>query len=67
MAFVIPPFLIPILASAGSTLVSKIYDTIKEKIEKRGKETEGKGFRIHNHKTLKQKKNFLIKIAKHIH
>lgn len=61
----IPPFLIPILAAAGSTLVGKVYDTIKEKIEKRGKEKEGKGIEL-KHKTIKQKRKFLINLAKQI-
>ena len=58
--FAIPAFLIPILASAASTLVGKVYDTIKQKIE-------GKGYKIPHHKTIKQKKQFLMKIAKHIY
>ena len=56
--FAIPAFLIPILASAASTLVGKIYDTIKQKIE-------GKGLKLPHHKTIKQKRQYLIHIAKH--
>ena len=61
----LPAFLIPILASAGSTLVGKIYDTIKEKIEKKAKDQEGKGVKL-AHKTIKQKRKFLMHLAKHV-
>jgi hypothetical protein len=62
--FIIPPFIIPILAAAGSTLVGKIYDTIKEKIINK-KTKEGQGFKL-SHKTIKQKRKFLIDLSKHL-
>ena len=57
--FAFAPIVIPILASAASALVGKLYDTIKNKIE-------GKGYKIQNHKTTRQKKKFLINLTKQI-
>ena len=57
--FAFAPILIPVLASAASTLVGKLYDTIKNKIE-------GKGYKIPHHKTTRQKKKFLINLTKQI-
>ena len=49
--FAFTPLLIPLLASAGGTLIGKIYDTVRDKFG-------GKGYKIH-HKTIKQKKQYL--------
>ena len=53
------PVLIPILASVASTLIGRIYDTIKGKFE-------GKGYKIPNHVTARSKRKFLIDIVKFI-
>ena len=59
------PIVVPILASMGSTLISKLFDAIKEKIEKK-KDQEGKGVRMRDHKTIKQKRHFLMHLVKQI-
>ena len=46
--FAFAPLLIPSLASAGGTLVGRIYDTIRDKLK-------GNGYKI-RHKNLKEKR-----------
>ena len=53
----IPPVLIPIIASVVGALAGKIFDTIKEKIQ-------GKGIQIPNHKTMKDKHNYVLNLLK---
>ena len=48
--------LIPLLASAGGTLVGRIYDTIRD-------ELKGNGYKI-KHKNLKEKRHFIHHLIK---
>ena len=48
--FAFAPLLIPLLASAGGTLVGRIYDTIRDKLK-------GNGYK--KHKNLKEKRHFI--------
>ena len=51
--------LIPIIASVVGSLAGKIFDTIKEKIQ-------GKGIQIPNHKTMKDKQDYGLKLLKEL-
>ena len=54
--FAFAPLLIPLLASAGGTLVERIYDTISDKLK-------GNGYKI-KHKNLKEKRHFIHHLIK---
>ena len=54
--FAFAPLLIPLLASAGGTLVGRIYDTIRGKLK-------GNGYKI-KHKNLKEKRHFIHHLIK---
>ena len=54
--FAFAPLLIPLLASAGGTLVGRIYHTIRDKLE-------GNGYKI-KHKNLKEKRHFIHHLIK---
>ena len=55
----IPPVLIPIIASVVGALAGKIYDTIKEKIQ-------GKGYSIPSLKNKKEKHDYIMNLIKKI-
>ena len=51
------PLLVPIIASVVGSLAGKIFDTIKENIQ-------GKGIQIPNHKTIKDKHEYVLNLLK---
>ena len=54
--FAFAPLLIPLLTSAGGTLVGRIYDTIREKLK-------GNGYKV-KHKNLKEQRHFIHHLIK---
>ena len=54
--FAFAPLLIPLLASAGGTLVGRIHDTIRETLKGNGYESK--------HKNLKEKRHFIHHLIK---